>query len=127
PIAQRVQSLLGIDHRADPSPAVKLECKSQLTKVNTYGFCSGVRASALRADHRRCGPPPNCGLLTRRGKSPSVYRNRVKPRCEKYSALQKLKLVVQLVSARATMRDVRAIVTERGAGCDGPLRRQVAA
>jgi len=22
------------------------------------------------------------------------------------------------------MRDVRAIVTQRGAGCDGPLRRQ---
>src|SRR5689334_6241155 len=27
--------------------------------------------------------------------------------------------------ARATMRDVRAIVTERGVGCDGTLRRQV--
>jgi hypothetical protein len=37
----------------------------------------------------------------------------------KYSAFQNSRSGLQPVSARATMRDVRAIVTERGAGCDG--------
>src|ERR1700752_1265861 len=34
------------------------------------------------------------------------------------------KSVASIRPARATMRDVRAIVTERGAGCDGRLLRQ---
>ncbi len=38
---------------------------------------------------------------------------------QKYSAFQNNKSGPYSVSARATMRDVRAIVTERGAGCDG--------
>jgi hypothetical protein len=38
---------------------------------------------------------------------------------QKYSAFQNNRSGLQPVSARATMRDVRAIVTERGAGCDG--------
>jgi hypothetical protein len=38
---------------------------------------------------------------------------------QKYSAFQNTQSGPYSVSARATMRDVRAIVTERGAGCDG--------
>src|SRR6201990_3229833 len=48
----------------------------------------------------------------------------VKPGNEKYSAFQNTQIRSITLSARATMRDVRAIVTERGAGCDGRLLRQ---
>jgi hypothetical protein len=59
------------------------------------------------------------------GQIASVYRNRVKPRKRKYSALQNRQIRRIIRPASATKRDVRAIVTQRGAGCDGPLRRRV--
>jgi len=58
----------------------------------------GVASSTRRANHlRSCqAPQPEIFLFTR------ILICGIKP------------------PARATMRDVRAIVTERGAGCDGP-------